>query len=406
MMSSEANSGRGGALIPRPVAGIAFSAPEGPARRVLALLPDQRTVELSEAAADLLRLVDGRRTVVELAVLHAAGRERAPDAAGVERLLRETFAPAGLVRFGTEPPATTPPAPRSRLWLRVPLLPARAVGAVAAGLAPLFAPPVLGALLGLSFLGQLLMVSRGLGRVLPEPWDDPQGWGPAALILLLSAVVHEFGHAAALRYGGERCGGMGIGMYRFFPVLWTDASRAWLLPPRSRLRVDLGGVLFQLLFVLVLGVADRLVPSPHWVRAALLINLSVLANLNPFLRMDGYWALGDWLGERDLRRRGRTALAELVRGRSGSRRALRVYAGLSLVYFAALGAWILMVLVPRMLDRSRDALRALAEGSADAGDGLRLFLAAVVLVGAGTFLAAGFRSLRELCGPGETAGDA
>jgi hypothetical protein len=198
---------------------------------------------------------------------------------------------------------------------------------------------------------------------------------------------------------------MGIGMYRFLPVLWTDASRAWLLPPRARLRVDLGGVLFQLLFVLLLAVADQLAPGPHWVRAALLIDLSVILNLNPFLRMDGYWALGDWLEERDLRRRGRAALGELVRGRSGSRRALRIYAGFSLVYFAALGVWILVVLVPRMIGRSREALRALAEGSADAGDGFRLLLALLVMVGAASFLAAGVRSLRELRGAGEAAGD-
>ena len=64
-------------------------------------------------------------------------------------------------------------------------------------------------------------------------------------LAVFSAGFHEFGHAAATRYGGGTPGGMGMGIYMVWPAFYTDVTDAYRLPRRDRLRVDLGGLYFN-----------------------------------------------------------------------------------------------------------------------------------------------------------------
>jgi len=119
---------------------------------------------------------------------------------------------------------------------------------------------------------------------------------PLLGVLFVSGVFHEFGHAAALRYGGGRARGMGFGLYLVYPALYTDTTDNYRLGRWARVRTDLGGFYFHLIFALGLVALYVLTGSEFLLVAVLLINLDIVYQCLPFVRFDGYWALADVTG--------------------------------------------------------------------------------------------------------------
>jgi putative peptide zinc metalloprotease protein len=119
-------------------------------------------------------------------------------------------------------------------------------------------------------------------------------------VIVLSAGFHEFGHAAAARYGGSTPGAMGFGIYLFWPAFYTDVTDSYRLGRAGRVRTDLGGLYFNALVVL-LAFAVWWVTGWH---AVLLIVaaqvLQMIRQLAPLLRFDGYHVLADLTGVPDL----------------------------------------------------------------------------------------------------------
>jgi putative peptide zinc metalloprotease protein len=166
------------------------------------------------------------------------------------------------------------------------------------------------------------------------------------LALSVSTMLHEFGHATALtRFGGKNAE-IGIGVYICFPALFVDLSDAWRLTSRQRVVVDLGGMYFQGMVLILLAIAFAVTGGPLWACCFLLTDIQIAANLNPLLRLDGYWAFADGLGIPNLRRRSmRCILFPMIKGRSQSPslqttprtlRIMRIYLVCSLAFSAYL----------------------------------------------------------------------
>lgn len=122
-------------------------------------------------------------------------------------------------------------------------------------------------------------------------------------IVLPAAVIHELGHAFSCYRYGVQPRNMGIGLYLFRPVLFTDMSEAWLLDRRQRVITDLAGCYFAWIYLVVLSTAALFVPSASLLWAIILLYAGTLTNLNPFLRYDGYWVLTDLTGVVNVHRR-------------------------------------------------------------------------------------------------------
>jgi CRP-like cAMP-binding protein len=123
--------------------------------------------------------------------------------------------------------------------------------------------------------------------------------------VVLSTLVHELGHGVALKAFGRQVPRAGIGLYYFAPIVFVDTSDAWLEPRSRRLVVSLAGTATD---VALAGAASLLAvalddgPAVTALAAFAAISyVSVLANLNPLLRLDGYHALVDLLGRPGLR---------------------------------------------------------------------------------------------------------
>lgn len=148
------------------------------------------------------------------------------------------------------------------------------------------------------------------------------GWRTFALAWLTTIAIticHEFGHGLACkRYGGE-VREMGALWIFFTPCLFCNVSDAWLFASRwRRLLVSMAGTYVDLLiwivsvFVWRVTAQNTALNYMAWIVVST-CGLRVVFNVNPLMRLDGYYALSDLLGIPNLRRLGRQRWMEYVR---------------------------------------------------------------------------------------------
>jgi putative peptide zinc metalloprotease protein len=182
---------------------------------------------------------------------------------------------------------------RSSIIGRVSLIPVRVVEWIAGRTALLFSPPALIVCL-VAVMGMAPFACRAANESIGRMDLAWGGMGVLTLGAIAGALVHELGHASAVARNGFAPGQIGFGFYWIYPVFYTDVNAAWKLPPNKRLMVDLGGIYFQVLFVAALTPLAFMGPVTNAVRLLILLSLySVLQNLNPVFKMDGYWILAD-----------------------------------------------------------------------------------------------------------------
>jgi putative peptide zinc metalloprotease protein len=136
-----------------------------------------------------------------------------------------------------------------------------------------------------------------------------QGFIAYAVAITLIKVVHEFGHAYTAKYYGVHVPTIGVALIVLWPVLYTDITDGWKLSDRrERLNISMAGVIVET----VLGGLATLAwafSSPGIWQSVFFIVASVswistlLVNLNPALRFDGYYVLCDLWGVDNLQSR-------------------------------------------------------------------------------------------------------
>jgi putative peptide zinc metalloprotease protein len=132
-------------------------------------------------------------------------------------------------------------------------------------------------------------------------------------INIFGILLHEFGHAAACKKFGAKCGAIGFGFYLFTPVSYADVTDAWRLRRSKRLIVDTGGIYMQLIFCVILVGVWLLFNEKTYLYVSFAIASTALININPFLRYDGYWALSDLLNIPNLRTKSNEAVFKSIR---------------------------------------------------------------------------------------------
>jgi outer membrane lipoprotein-sorting protein len=137
---------------------------------------------------------------------------------------------------------------------------------------------------------------HGLSRAVEDAIYTPGGVLVALGMVLLAAFFHEFGHASALRHHGGRVGNMGIALYIIYPALYTDVTDNYRLSRWARVSTDLGGIYFHLIFTLGLFAAYFATHRELYLFCVLLIDLAIVEQFIPVIRLDGYWFLCDITG--------------------------------------------------------------------------------------------------------------
>ena len=159
-------------------------------------------------------------------------------------------------------------------------------------------------------LGWIVAIVAGL-KVVGENWSELRGAGdalfaPDNLLLLYAAflvtkTVHEFGHAFLCRALGGEVHRIGIMFMVFNPMPFVDATSSWAFRSRwHRILVASGGMIFELAFAALAawvwastgpGMLHRFAYNSMVIASV----STLLFNLNPLIRFDGYYILSDLL---------------------------------------------------------------------------------------------------------------
>ncbi len=148
----------------------------------------------------------------------------------------------------------------------------------------------------------------GLLRVVPQ-WEafvasggylfTPRGALLFFVCLAVTKILHEFAHGFSAKAKGLYVSEMGVMLILLWPILYTNTTQAWKLPDRQqRFLIDSAGIRFELalaaiaLFLWGFTGTGLLRNMLFFIASAALIT-TLLVNLNPFMRFDGYYMLMD-----------------------------------------------------------------------------------------------------------------
>lgn len=165
---------------------------------------------------------------------------------------------------------------------------------------------------------------------LPTLSASTQASSLCLLLIAFAAVkaIHELAHGLACRHVGARCHEMGVSLIGLLPLPYCDVTDLWMIPSRGkRALVAAAGMYAELVIAVVccylwLAAAEGMVAD---VLLSLMIACGVstlVFNLNPLLKLDGYYLLSDLADLPNLHERARRALLAPLAGwfRSDRRR--------------------------------------------------------------------------------------
>lgn len=356
------------------MAGSGHRTPPSLARR-----GDGQTLQLTPLLYAVLEAIDGRRTCAEIAEIVSAARRRRVSPEIVATLVDQRLRPLGLVKLadGSEPPLKRSD-PLLGLRFRIAVTDPAATRRLTGPFRPLFAPALVAVVVA-AFLAVTWWVffERGLAPAAYDAFQRPHLLLLVFVVTVLSGGFHEFGHAAAARYGGAQPGVMGAGLYIVWPAFYTDVTDSYRLGRGGRVRTDLGGLYFNAIVVVLTFVWWY---ATGWDALLLLVATQILqmvSQLLPLLRFDGYHLLADLTGVPDLYHRIRPTLLGLLphRWKDPENKALKPWAR------AVITAWVLVTIplmalmlfalvraLPRLLGT---AWSVVAEDAAGVGDAWR-----------------------------------
>jgi multidrug resistance efflux pump len=160
---------------------------------------------------------------------------------------------------------------------------------------------------------------------------------PLLIITLFFTIsVHELSHGMTCKHFGGHVRDMGFMLMYLQPAFYCNVSDAWLFPEKSkRLWVTFAGPYFELfIWAFALLVWRVTEPGIALHEACVVVvassGIKTLLNLNPLIKLDGYYLLSDYLDMPNLRKRSFAYLGEVLRhpwrppGRL-SRRERRIY---------------------------------------------------------------------------------
>lgn len=190
------------------------------------------------------------------------------------------------------------------LYIRVPILsPDRFLTRTLPYIKKLFSPLAFKIFLATTLMGLFILLTQFDRYIHTFPYFfNLKGAFYYVLAIFSIKIIHEFSHAYTAKRFGIRVPTMGIAFIVLWPVLYTDVTDSWKLSKRSeRLGISIAGITSELVLagICTLGWALTdpgplqsiffIVSSTTWVT-------SILINLNPAMRWDGYYLLCDLWG--------------------------------------------------------------------------------------------------------------
>jgi putative peptide zinc metalloprotease protein len=260
-------------------------------------------IQVTELLYRVAEQIDGNRNLDELAAAVSGTTKRKVSADNVRQLIQSKLIPLGVV-LGADGKAAVAAgggqgaaARALRVNLKMGMISPHVINPVTATLQVFYWPLVLALMLAAAGAALVwLFFVHGIGASVRNAIYQPGLLLAALGLIIAAAAFHEFGHASALRYGGGKVREMGFGIYLIYPAFYTDVSDNYRLGRWSRVRTDLGGFYFHMLFALAMIAIYFGTHAEFLLLVVVLIAFDIFRQLMPFVRLDGYWALADITG--------------------------------------------------------------------------------------------------------------
>ena len=146
-------------------------------------------------------------------------------------------------------------------------------------------------------------------RALPE-FDQFFGWPNLIYLwgsLAVAKIVHEFGHGLSCKHFGGECHEMGVMLLVFSPCLYCDVTDSWMLKNKwKRIAIGAAGMYIEVIISAAAifvwwnttsGLLHHLCLNIFFVTTV----TTIIFNVNPLMRFDGYYMLSDLLEIPNLR---------------------------------------------------------------------------------------------------------
>ena len=157
-----------------------------------------------------------------------------------------------------------------------------------------------------SMLAALLLVGIEFDYFRSKLPEFQQFFGPENLILLsitlgLTKVLHEFGHGLSCKHWGGECHELGVMILVLTPCLYCNVSDSWMIPSKwKRAGIVIAGVFVECtlasICTFIWWFTNENLLHYLCLNVMFISSLSTIVfNLNPLLRYDGYYLLSDLL---------------------------------------------------------------------------------------------------------------
>ncbi len=217
----------------------------------------------------------------------------------------------------------------------------------------LFVPVIQWVMLAVIAAGGVIFVSMLLGLI---DRDVAVIGGAGAIIgvitlyflQFITLMIHEWSHAIATKHYGREVRRGGFLLYMGMPAAFVDTTDIWMEPRRPRIVVSWAGphsgfFLGGLASLLMLATPGAFVQGVLY-QFAFLTYLTSFMNLNPLLKLDGYYILMDWLEIPRLREKSLAFISKPLRQKLRRREAFSREERIFAVFGALSGLWTVIAL--------------------------------------------------------------
>lgn len=138
-------------------------------------------------------------------------------------------------------------------------------------------------------------------------------------ILIVTKSIHELGHGLMCKHYGGECHEIGFMLLVMTPAMYCNTSDSWLLPNKwHRIAIGAAGMYVET----VIAAAATFIwwyTHPGWLHYLALNTIflcsvsTIIFNLNPLLRYDGYYMMSDYLEIPNLAQKSKTSMINWLR---------------------------------------------------------------------------------------------